>query len=1644
MSSARRRRTRRGSTTSAEPQALSDPLADFHPLVRAWFAERFGAPSEPQRLGWPAIACGQHTLILAPTGTGKTLAAFLWELNALIREGQREPLPNAVQMLYVSPLKALGNDIHVNLERPLAELRARFEEAGEPFPEIRVAVRSGDTPANARSRMLRRTPHILITTPESLAILLTTERGRGMLTMVRVVIVDEIHAVAGGKRGVHLALSLERLHALQHATAPALARPGGAQRIGLSATQRPLDEIARFLGGCDAVPASPPRATADPSRAARRTVAHGAPRFRPVTVVDCGLAKRTSLAVISPVPDLARMDGSVWPKVAELVLDQLRGARTTLVFVNNRGQAERMAARLNALAGRDVARPYHGSLARERRLALERALRAGELPALVATSALELGIDIGSVDLVIQVQSPKRVSAGLQRIGRAGHALGAESRGVFVPTFRDDLVETAAIVGAMREGDVEETRVPQNALDVLAQGIVAAVSVDEWDADALFATVRGAYPYHALPRSAFDEVVAMLSGKYASELNAELDPRIAWDRTTGRLSASRAARMMAVISGGTIPDRGLYAVYLPDRTRLGELDEEFVHESRVGDAFQLGSATWRIGAIEHDRVIVTPAPGAPARMPFWHGEYGARAASLGVRVGEIRRAALRVDDLARRAESDVAPSAPRAEVARAEAELARAFGGDEAAVRSLRSYVAEQRAATGVVPDERTVVVEHFRDEMGAVRIVVHSVFGGRVNAPWAMALAQRVAESLGSALVQVQTTDDGIMLRLPELSSSAPVHAVLDLLPDEAERRITEEVGSTSLFGSRFRMNAARALLLPRQNPRRRMPLWLQRLRALDLLDVVRQFPSFPIVVETYREVLNDAFDLPALRDVLARVARGEIAVRVAETDRASPFAASLQFGFVMDWLYADDTPRAERGAAALSLDRAMLAELMQREGADPELTSAIGEAISELVALRAGTVAGRRARSAEELVVLLERAGDLSLAELAARVAEPAAWRRDDPLASLLESGRVVAVRFPGDDNAKWRVIPTELYGQYAAAVWEVGEGVVRAGAALIERSVDEVVPEPFRASMVDPGAARREILSRYVGIAGVVTVREVTRRYGWPKVWVERRLRVWERAGTLVRGRFRGRGASEGRVGEWAGGALPTAAAGDAGDKARADAEAAGAVLDDTGAAVEWCRTRLLEAARRRALAAFRRSVQAVELPRFQLFLQRWQQIDAHARPVRADGGESVVRQLYGVPLPGVAWERDVLPARLAPYDPLLLPRMAGSGELVWVGEGESSEREGRTVLRRVRLLARGEVVPWLSGPSDTPLSKAAEAVRGTLQARGASFLADLQEATALGVVVVRDALRELVAAGLATNDTVEAMREVMRTRALPPREVRSADPTRWRQDGQPTAGGWPVVQRRPSARRLPKWRRPDVGDAAAGWVGRWSLLAPHQPDVADTADAASTEEAHAAVVARQWLERYGVVSRDWWRRDWPAVSWRAIYRELRRMELVGEVRRGYFVRGLAGVQFALSDAVEALRAPLQEGEVHGFVAMAAVDPANVYRLRLPEGVDRPPLSRARGGGAVLVTRAGEVVAVAEGRGRRIRLAPGLDANAVSEAVRVLMAFLRASGGGARRRGLVVEQIDDVPAGISPHAAAFARAGFRRGTRGLVIIS
>jgi ATP-dependent Lhr-like helicase len=985
-----------------------DPLTVFSDPTRAWFERTFDAPTPAQAKGWPVIASGGNTLIQAPTGSGKTLAAFLYAIDRLT------PAPLAgLRVLYVSPLKALNYDVERNLRGPLAGLQS----------QLRVAVRTGDTPQKERAAMLREPPDILITTPESLFLLLTS-RARELLRSVDTVILDEVHAVAGTKRGAHLALSLERLERL-------VAHP--VQRIALSATQRPLEEIGRFVSG-----------------------------GRPIELVDAGVAKKLDVQVVVPVEDMrepgtSREEGydahPIWPSIYPALLELVRAHRSTIVFVNNRRLAERLALRLNEAADEEIARAHHGSLAREQRMLIEEELKAGRIPCLVATSSLELGIDMGAVDLVIQVESPKSVARGLQRIGRAGHTLDAVSKGRIFPKFRADLLESAVVVARMREGAIEETQIPRNPLDVLAQQIVAICAEEEIEVTELHELVRAAYPFADLSRLQLENVLDMLAGRYPSDEFAELRPRIIWDRTAGVVRGRQGARRLAVTNAGTIPDRGLFGVFLVDGGgRVGELDEEMVYETRAGQVILLGASSWRIEEITRDRVLVSPAPGVPGSIPFWKGEGIGRPYELGEAIGKFSREILALDEA--RALDRLTPDL------------------DERAARNLLVFLHEQEKVTGVVPSDRTVVVERFRDEIGDWRICILSPFGARVHAPWAMAVGARLRDSLG---IEVQSiwSDDGIAFHLPD-ADSPPSTDLLLLDAAELDELLLAEVGQTALFGARFRENAARALLIPRNRPGERTPLWQQRLKAQGLLQVARKYASFPIVLETYRECFQDVFDLPALKQLLHGLRTRTIDLVDVETASASPFAASLLFDYIATYMYEDDTPPAERRAQALSLDRDLLRELLGQE----ELRELIDRAAL------ADVEASLRpeAKNPDHLHDVLRLRGDLRVGEF------------DEAHAAILEAERrAIRVRVAGEE----RLIAVEDAGRYRDAL-----GVMPPSG----------LPEAY----LDGGPeSLRQLVQRYARGRGPFTSAEAQ---AWFGVDVEPHLRALEREEKLVRGELR----------------------------------------------------------------------------------------------------------------------------------------------------------------------------------------------------------------------------------------------------------------------------------------------------------------------------------------------------------------------------------------------------------------------------------------------------------------------------------------------------------------------------------------------
>jgi ATP-dependent Lhr-like helicase len=1045
-------------------RSSADPLAPFSEPTRTWFAEAFAAPTAAQARGWAAISGGKHALIHAPTGSGKTLAAFLWCLDRLMTEPA--PAKPTVRVLYVSPLKALTYDVERNLRAPLAGIRRTAERLGQTVPEVRVAARTGDTPADARRQLAKSPPDILVTTPESLYLLLTSQ-AREILRGVEHVIVDEVHAIAATKRGAHLALSLERLSHLADAD---------PQRIGLSATQRPLSAIAAYLGGAG----------------------------REVEIVDAGARKELDLEVIVPVEDMARMGSemdvdeapggpaagpearhSIWPAIHPKLLELIRAHRSTLIFVNSRRLAERLATRLNELAEEELVRAHHGSIAREQRLEIEEQLKQGKLPALVATSSLELGIDMGAIDLVVQIEAPPSVASGMQRIGRAGHSVGEPSVGKILPKYRGDLVEAAVVVERMLAGQIEETRIPRNPLDVLAQQLVAICADGRWTVDDLHRLVTRAESFRELSREQLENVLDMLSGRYPSDEFADLKPRLVWDRQTDVVASRNDARVVAITSGGTIPDRGLYGVFLPGDDagrggrRVGELDEEMVYESRVGETFFLGASTWRIEEIKPDRVIVTPAPGEPGKMPFWHGDAVGRPIELGRAIGAFLR--------------ELEPMPPEAAITRVREDHAL----DELAARNLVAYLGEQREVTGVLPTDRTILVERFRDELGDWRVALLTPFGGRVHAPWSMAVESRLREHHG---VDVQTiwSDDGIAVRLPEgiETDGATVESALLIEPEELEDLLMAELSGSAMFAARFRENAARALLLPRRRPGQRTPLWMQRQRSADLLAVASRYGSFPIVLETYREILRDVFDMPALTDLLGAIRARRIRVVSVETRSASPFASSLMFDYLGSFMYEGDAPLAERRAQALALDRDLLAELLGteelRELLDPD---AVADLELELQALSGG----RRARTVDGVADLLRRLGDLRSDEVVARTAEGVDGT--DALRELERARRAVRVRIAGEE--RW--IAVEDVGRYRDAV----------GA-----SPPPGVAETWLAGTQAPLDA---LLLRWARGHTPFVAEAPAARWGVARAIVEERLRALVADGHLLEGAFRPGGAA-----------------------------------------------------------------------------------------------------------------------------------------------------------------------------------------------------------------------------------------------------------------------------------------------------------------------------------------------------------------------------------------------------------------------------------------------------------------------------------------------------------------------------------------
>ncbi len=1461
----------------------ADPLDQFLPPVRQWFRAALGEPTAAQRQGWPAIQARQHTLILAPTGSGKTLAAFLACLDGLWRQ---QPLPRGVCVLYVSPLKALNNDIYRNLQLPLSGVAETARQMGYPLADISVAVRTGDTPAAQRQRLIRRPPHVLITTPESLHLLLTS-RARDTLRNVTHCIVDEIHALCPNKRGVFLALLLERLQELN---------PRGFVRIGLSATQRPLEEVARYLGG-------------------NEFTADGRLQPRPVTIVDAGLRRGLDLRVINPVEQFGPLpEKSVWPSIYRLLAEQIRRHRSTIVFANNRRTVERITAHLNEVE--DVARAHHGSVALEVRQETEQALKEGRLPAVVATASLELGIDMGAVDLVCQVESPGSVARGLQRVGRAGHLVGQTSKGRLIPKSPADLMEQAVLAREMAAGRVEELRVPSNCLDVLAQQVVAMVALEDWEVPALYGLVRRAYPYRDLSPPAFETVLEMVSGRYrwhGSELTnaplAALQPRISWDRVHNRLLALPGSRQLVLVNGGTIPNTGQYAAFAGNGARIGELDEEFIYERRIGDTFLLGTNAWRLERIEADRVMVAPAEGAPAMVPFWRGEKTGRSFDLGLALGQfLREVAERLDG------SDCLPW------------LESDFFLDPAAARNVRDYVRRQRDVANCLPTDRTVLVEAFRDQLGDWQVAVLNPLGSRLNFALRLALEARLRQRLGYH-PQCLHHDDGILIRLAD--TAEPVLDVLDgLTPENVESLILDELADSALFALRFRQNAARALLLPRARPGKRAPLWLQRLRGRDLLQVARRQPDFPIVAETFRECLHDHLDVARLRQLLEdiRCQRMQVATRRAEVP--SPFAAGLLFAFTMAYMYEYDGSEPEASASVV-LDQQLLQQLVSpqrhRHLLDPRAVHQVERRLRGL---------GQPPRTVTEMAEWLRRLGDLAASEL------------EGPMAAFLHELEV-------DGRAKRITLP----GCREPQRWILAED-------------EEVYLRAFGSedgSETQAPAAAELILNRFLQTHALVGLSDLLDRYPFEPDWARRKLDEWAQCGRIQ----------------------PVPA-------------------DGQTEPSRWSAPANLEQVQRSSLALLRREVITHSPQQFADFLLRWQYRHPSTRRDNAEGLPEVLERLAGLPLPAALWQRTVLPSRVLGYQPHRLDELIAAGEWTWVCQGQAEDGPGQLAFWKRDTL---DLLPVPVENTSAALATEVERVLECLRNRGASFVSDLAQITGLAPSAVRAALWTLLRLRLVTNDRFDVIRKG--------------------EEGFIAAGDgrnhFPARPPTLSSLRRRSVQRPE---------GRWSLIPWGRPDAATS----------AVYLATVLLQRYGIVARELALVDPWMLPWRLLYEVLSRMELAGEVRRGYFVEGLSGAQFALPEAAHMLQElDLPSSATAPLILLHSLDPANLYGSGLPfdiaelSGEIRPLVRRL---GNWLVLRAGRPILLIEQQGKRLTALASASRSDIAEAVACLPTILDQDRGLGPRHKVTVEEWNNRPVTSTEGQELLQAAGFVRDYQGMTL--
>ncbi len=1570
-------------------------LERFGPATQDWFRGAFAQPTSAQSGAWQAISHGKHALVVAPTGSGKTLSAFLWAIDRVFREKPIAPADTkrkkktdapATRVLYVSPLKALGVDVERNLRSPLVGIGQSARRLGIAVPDVTVGVRSGDTPSADRRRLLTDPPDILITTPESLYLMLTSQASE-TLRGIHTVIVDEVHAVAATKRGAHLAVSLERLDALLEAP---------AQRIGLSATVRPIDEVARFLGGSAPVEIVAPRAVK-------------AFDLQVIVPMDDMLNPPPPPGADPPDPDDGEGDwfeappqpseitGSVWPHVEEAIVDRVLAHRSTIVFANSRRLAERLTGRLNeiyeervglrpstssgatstgsgaastgsgarsmpaemmAQAGVSAGAPpvlakaHHGSVSKEQRAQVEDELKSGILRCVVATSSLELGIDMGAVDLVIQVEAPPSAASGLQRVGRAGHQVGEISRAALFPKHRGDVLHTAVVTERMLAGQIEAIAVPANPLDILAQQTIAACATGTLDVETWFETVRRSAPFRTLPRSAYEATLDLIAGKYPSDEFAELRPRVVWDRDHGILTGRPGAQRIAVTSGGTIPDRGLFGVFVAGETqgaRVGELDEEMVYESRVNDVFTLGTTSWRIVEITHDRVNVLPAFGQPGKLPFWHGDGLGRPAELGEALGKFSR--------------EVAGATPDKAAARL-----RESGLDDNAISNLLAYLSEQKDATGSLPTDRTLTVERSRDEVGDWRIILHSPYGMHVHAPWALAVGARIRERLGVDGSAV-ASDDGIIARVPDAESEPPGAELFVFDADELEQLVTDEVGGSALFASRFRECAARALLLPRLNPSKRSPLWQQRQKSAQLLEVARNHPTFPIILETLREVLQDVYDLPALLRIARGIADRRIRLVETTTQQPSPFARDLLFGYVGAFMYEGDSPLAERRAAALSVDPALLSELLgkveMRELLDPAV-------IAQFEAEAQRLAPDRRVRGVEGVADLLRMLGPLTAPEVAARLA-PEPGLAPEPVEGPPAIATAQAQRHLDELVAARRAIGVTIAGEARiAAIEDAGRLRDALGAAL-----PVGIPNAFLEPVADPLG---DLVARYARTHGPFRTASVAARFGIGAAVARHTLQRLEAQGRVTSGFF-----------------LP-------------DAPASTASSTSTGTDdLEWCDVEVLRRLRLRSLAAIRGTVEPVTPEAFARFLPAWQHVDGSAggRPLEGlDGVLATIEQLAGVPLPASAWESLILPSRVTDYTPAMLDELTSTGEVVWTGHGSLPGRDGWIALHPTDALPLTLVLP----DDPEPPTVLEQQLLTAMSAGGAYFATQLAAMTGANEQDTVAALWNLTWTARVTNDTFAPVRALLGGGSQAHRAVRRTPRARMFR-------GTPLAATRSAASP-----RPPVG-------GRWSLLPEPSTDAA----------LRGAASASLLLDRYGVVTRGSVQSEGVPGGFAQVYRILAGFEDAGHTRRGYFIEKLGAAQFATSATVDRLRefAALADPAPLQALTLAATDPANPYGAALAwPGLDVAHRPGRKAGGLVTLVD-GSLVLYLE-RGGRSALAFTDDENALAAAARSLAETVRAR----RLDTLTIEQVSGVFVYGTPVGRALQAAGFVESSRGLTL--